>query len=522
MESSASVKAGAVLGNYKLTRALGRGGMGVVFEALDLRDNQPAAVKILHGNARDAMVAQAFVRFAMEVQAVKRINHPNVVRLLDTGHHTSGDGTQLAYYAMEKVEGLTLAELVARLGTVPVAAACVIIRQAALALQAAHAQGIIHRDVKPENLMLAQDGRVVVLDFGICKFADIHNVTSAGQVMGTSRYLTPEHLCGLPTDARSDVFALGAVLFFLCTGSHLRESAAVADLMTLMSTGADLKRVQQADLPPEARRVLNNALAQDAVHRYPSAQALADALQQAVEKLSTLDAAGHIGLLLDSLKEVPAAPPSDEETWSEPTDRHALPAAPAHKMAATLEALQDWRRRLQPGLQAAVDNGQALRLVAVGIAAVLLLGLATWGMRKPPAPRPSARATPSTPSTPAPRVAPSRPAQATPIAPSWEPRQETPVAQPAAPVVPAAAPAPTAAFIPEPVAPPPQAAPEQPAPAEARLVDAPLFANDRNVDNQPLRVNEASQETDAQRRIRECAERATAMGSPLGTCPATP
>lgn len=507
--SRLTVREGAVLGGYRLGKALGRGGMGVVYAATDLRTGEQAAVKVLRGSMDDPQVAKAFARFELEVRAVQQIRHPGVVRFRSTGHHEGDDGAHVAYYAMERVDGVTLAEVVARTGAVPPAAAAAMVGQAARALGAAHATGVIHRDVKPENVMLARDGRVVVLDFGICKFDDVSNLTAAGQVMGTGRYLTPEHLAGITPDERSDVFALGALLFFLATGTHLRASAAVEDLIIGMQQGADLRRVQQSGLPPEVRKVLNNALARDPAHRYPAADVLAGALDDVVRRLSTLEPQGHIALLLDALSAPAAtAPPVDGER----TDEHAVVPAAAPSPWETVRA-----RLRQTG-----SRRVALAAAAVAGVLVLALGLGLARRRPPPASRPAATApAPSRqPADPVPTPAPAHAVEVAPAAalPSAAPAYVPPPSEwPAAP----APPAPAAPDLPPeaavaPPAPVTRDAPVTPPEAPPLVVGGPGGAAPAGTG---LRVGDRAPMTAEQQRALACAEWAAAVGAPPGSCP---
>ncbi|MEW5851994.1 MAG: serine/threonine-protein kinase [Myxococcota bacterium] len=289
------LRVGRTVGDYVLLSELGRGGFGIVFEAKDLRDNSRVALKTLRADLSSAQGQRALTRFLLEVRAVRQIKHPNVVKLIDAGRVDGDDGSVLAYYAMELLQGETLDQLVRTKGPMDALAAASVIRQAAVGLYTAHAQGIIHRDIKPGNIMLVTGGRAVVTDFGVCKILELQNVTTAGQVVGTARYLSPEQFLGITVDARSDVFALGALLFFLLTGEHLRISKDLVTLSRQVTRGEDVKRVkEQPNLLPSFRKVLIVACAQDPAHRYQSALDLAHALEEACLKKDVLNRFGKV------------------------------------------------------------------------------------------------------------------------------------------------------------------------------------------------------------------------------------
>lgn len=280
--ASPSLSLGRSVGQYRLLSELGRGGFGVVYEAEHLPSGVRVALKTLQANLGNPQGQRALQRFLMEVRAVRQIRHPNVVRYIDGGQLTADDGSVLAYYAMELLPGETLDTLVRRDGPMHAVEAANIIRQSAVALYTAHQMGIIHRDVKPGNIMLAPSGRAVVTDFGVCKILETQAVTTAGQVVGTARYLSPEQFAGQPVDARSDIFALGALMFFLITGEHLRLAKDLLVLSRAVAANEDHKRVKEATgIPAPLRKVMLKATAKDTAGRYADALQLAHALEEA-------------------------------------------------------------------------------------------------------------------------------------------------------------------------------------------------------------------------------------------------
>ena len=206
----------ARLGQYEIIERIGRGGMGTVYKALHPHLKRIVAVKVLpQERLRDP---QAVVRFKREMEAVGRLDHPHLVRAHDAGE---ADGQH--FLVMEYLDGTDLRKLARERGPLPVADACEFIRQAALGLQHAHEHGLVHRDVKPSNLMITSDGTVKVLDLGLARLMDeaipAGDMTSAGQIVGTADFIAPEQ--GQDTrnaDARSDIYSLGCTLYYLLAG----------------------------------------------------------------------------------------------------------------------------------------------------------------------------------------------------------------------------------------------------------------------------------------------------------------
>lgn len=207
---------GRALGEYLLIEELGQGGMGRIFKALHTKLDRIVAVKVLTGRRREDR--HAIARFEREMKAVGGLVHPNIVQAHDAREI---DGTQLLI--MEFVDGLDLAKTVERVGSLPVAEACELIRQTALALQCAHEHGLIHRDIKPSNIMLSRTGEVKLLDLGLARFQTEASagdaMTEEGQVMGTVDYIAPEQASGSSSvDIRADLYSLGCSLYYLLTG----------------------------------------------------------------------------------------------------------------------------------------------------------------------------------------------------------------------------------------------------------------------------------------------------------------
>jgi serine/threonine-protein kinase len=268
------------LGRYRLKRRLASGGMGEVWVAYHSGLKRDVAVKILRPDAQDRL-GSAVTRFEREVRATTELAHPNTVRVFDYG--VTEDG--LWYYVMELLEGENLRTHVERMGPVPAARAVHLIGQAARALGEAHERGIVHRDIKPENLFLTSLGGehdfVKVLDFGIAKVTDVDStMTGTGWVLGTPAWLSPEAAQGKEVDVRSDVYALGAVLYFLLSGSPPFdcENAAMTMMAHISRTPDPPSAKLGKPLPTDVEAVVLRALSKDPCDRYASASELALAL----------------------------------------------------------------------------------------------------------------------------------------------------------------------------------------------------------------------------------------------------
>jgi serine/threonine-protein kinase len=258
-------------GRYELGRVLGSGGMATVYLAGDLMLERRVAVKVLDAScARDPLTV---ARFRAEACTAASLSHPNIVAVFD-----SGSDAGMHYLVMEYVPGQTLAQLLRRQGPLPPRWAAELTSQACAALAAAHAKGVVHRDVKPGNLLLGGDGRVKVADFGIATAAPAPAVLDNGKVLGTAAYVSPEQAQGEPVDARSDVYALGCVLYELLTGAPPFGSAAGS-----LPVAIAVRQVSELPEPPSRRNpripapmdaVVLTAMAKQPDQRYQSTQAM--------------------------------------------------------------------------------------------------------------------------------------------------------------------------------------------------------------------------------------------------------
>src|SRR3984957_10028167 len=215
------------IGRYLVTGELGRGAMGIVYEAVDPLIGRKVAVKVIHLQAfADAGEAQ-FLRDRLfrEARSAGALSHPGIVVVFDVGQE--GD---LAFIAMERVEGVSLYQVLASGRKIQRTEAFDILRQAAAALDYAHRNGVVHRDIKPANIMLDKGVTVKVADFGIAKITSTEHHTVTGMVMGTPSYMSPEQIEALPADGRSDQFSLAVVAYELLTGRRPFQSDSLATL----------------------------------------------------------------------------------------------------------------------------------------------------------------------------------------------------------------------------------------------------------------------------------------------------
>jgi beta-lactam-binding protein with PASTA domain/tRNA A-37 threonylcarbamoyl transferase component Bud32 len=254
-------------GRYRIERELGRGGMAKVFEGTDAVLGRQVAVKILAPQFADD---EGFVqRFRREAQAAARLSNPNLVSVYDTG-----DEGGVHYIVMEYVEGKTLADYLAGGGRIMSDRAIEVSEAVANALSAAHAQGVIHRDIKPGNIMLTPTGQVKVTDFGIARMTTTaETVAQTAAVLGTASYLSPEQAQGQPVDGRSDIYSLGCVLYEMVTGRppFLGDSpVAVASKQVLEQPLTPSKL--NPDVTPDLDAVILRALAKNPANRYQSAE----------------------------------------------------------------------------------------------------------------------------------------------------------------------------------------------------------------------------------------------------------
>ena len=270
------------LGRYRLEEVLGHGGMAIVYRAWDEELERPVAVKVLADNlARDEPLRRRFLR---EARTAARLAHPNIVELYDSGEQ---DGR--LYIVMEYLKGETLAEILGRRRTLPAAEATPLTLQICAGLEHAHSRGIVHRDVKPQNLLVQGDGTLKIADFGIAKPDGATTLTEAGGIIGTAAYLAPEQLAGDRITPATDIYALGAVVYEMLTG---RTPHAVETITQLISRPQDEPippvRELAPEVSPELESVVMRCLARLPRYRPASAAEIAGQLDPATEATAVL------------------------------------------------------------------------------------------------------------------------------------------------------------------------------------------------------------------------------------------
>lgn len=273
---------------YYLESKLGVGGMGTVYRARRLLIGDTVAVKVLH--PEQMADSTAVERFRREAQTAARLKHPNIVTVYDFG--VSNDG--LAYLVMELAEGESLSRLIEQQGTLPEATAAEIIRQVCAAMDEAHRQGVVHRDIKPDNIlvrMMPDEIRVKVLDFGIAAVHDITTIklTRTGSIVGTPHYMSPEQCMGEELDGRSDIYGLGIVLFEMLTGVvPFNSPTPTAIVVQQVNQAPPRLRTLNANISPAVETVVLHALEKQREARPQTAGDLARELMAAINNISPL------------------------------------------------------------------------------------------------------------------------------------------------------------------------------------------------------------------------------------------
>ncbi|CAG0991358.1 partial serine/threonine protein kinase, bacterial, partial [Anaerolineae bacterium] len=276
------------LGKYEVIERLGRGGMAEVYRAYHVSLDRYVAIKVLHAFLADD--PEFKTRFEKEARNIARLKHPNIVQVYD---FETDEALESYYMVMELVEGPTLKGPLFRLNEqgelMPLNEALRIVREAAGALAYAHSQGMIHRDVKPANLMLDRDNRVVLADFGIAKIVTGIQFTASGGMVGTPAYMAPEQGLGDAGDERSDLYSLGVILFQLVTGRLPYDAETpLAVILKHLNEPIPSARRLNPDLPPSIDVVITRLLAKDADDRYQSANELIADLEK-VERGETVE-----------------------------------------------------------------------------------------------------------------------------------------------------------------------------------------------------------------------------------------
>src|SRR5574341_93577 len=275
----------AIAGRYSLERELGRGGMGVVYLAREVRLDRPVAIKLLPpSKASDPKLRERFLR---EARTAAKLSHPNIIPI-----HAVEEIGEFVFFAMAYIEGETLTERVRRRGPMAPSDASRVLRDVAWALAYAHQQGVIHRDVKPDNILLESTGRVLVADFGIASVVQGAGALTGGEVIGTPEFMSPEQALGEPVDARSDLYSLGVVGYFAFSGTLPFEADRATDVLAKQVTAPAPPLTSAAPLVPRRlAQAIDRCLAKERDERPDGPAALAEQLSHALEQRRELPVA---------------------------------------------------------------------------------------------------------------------------------------------------------------------------------------------------------------------------------------
>src|SRR4051812_36658100 len=324
-------------GRYRLDRRLGAGGMSTVFLAIDTVLEREVAVKLLAEHLADDEV---FVqRFRHEALAAARLQHPNIVQVFDSGHDQA---SHRHYIVMEYVDGPSCADLLREHGQLGIDDTVRIIVEACHGLDYAHRAGVVHRDVKPGNLLISNEtGAVKLADFGIAKAAEQTRVTQVGSVLGTAAYLSPEQAQGQEAGPSSDIYSLGVCAYQLLTGRLPYEYSSLTELaLKQQNEGFEPIRNHRREVPAELDRAIQLCLSRDPNARYGSALELAEALEadveadvtQATRRLETIMAAGSEDAT-QAMAQTQAIPQGDVPSHLMPDRTQAIPPAARRRTA---------------------------------------------------------------------------------------------------------------------------------------------------------------------------------------------
>ena len=352
------------LGRYQIVREIARSN-DIVYEARDPIMGRRVALKELAvpANLQGAARRERIERFYREAKAAGSLTHPNIVTIYEVGEENGRH-----FIAMEYLEGQSLRDVLQVRGTLPVPEALRIAQAIAAALQYAHRHGVIHRDVKPDNVHLLPDGRIKLTDFGIARLMFEASLTADGQVFGTPSYMSPEQVAGKPLDPRSDLFSLGVMLYEMVTG---RKPFTGDSVVTITYNIMNLDPTAPPGVPPAVQAIIRRAMAKDPAQRYPDAGAMARDLEVALSHRS-----GAMGPA--AVASPQAAAPIPPAFNSRPSTLNPFAGLRPDDLLLALPAPRPARfRRPRPSLSPVARAWITAILVSVLAAAVVLTGV--WG-----------------------------------------------------------------------------------------------------------------------------------------------
>ncbi len=298
-------RVGTVLGGrYRLDAVIGKGGMSTVYRAFDLVLERPVAVKVMHREI--AADADQLERFRREARAVAQLSHPHIVTVIDAGEELEADAGATPYIVFEYVEGQTLKTAIRRAGALEVTSALAYAIEIGRALAAAHERHIVHRDVKPQNVLVTAEGTAKITDFGIARTLTEQGLTVDGRVLGTTDYVSPEQALGHPVTGQSDVYSLGVVLYEMLTGEipFTGPNPVAVAMRHVRETIPDVQR-RRPEVSAATAAVVDRATAKDLAVRYPDMAALLADLEEALAT-ETARAGQATGEVTSVLRTLPA------------------------------------------------------------------------------------------------------------------------------------------------------------------------------------------------------------------------
>src|SRR6476646_8383694 len=289
-------------GRYRLDAQIGRGGMSTVYRAFDTVLERAVAIKLMHREI--ASDSDQLERFRREARSVARLNHPHIVTVIDAGEEAAEDGGSTPYIGLEFVEGETLKDLIRREGALDIPQAIAYAIEIARALGAAHERMIVHRDVKPQNVLIGEEGGAKITDFGIARTLTEEGLTVPGRVLGTTDYVSPEQALGQPVTGQSDLYSLGVVLYEMLTGRvPFSGETPVAVAMSHVREQIPDVQLLRGEVSAATASVVDRAVAKDLDWRYPDADSMVADLEEvlAIEASRAGQATGEATSVLRTL-----------------------------------------------------------------------------------------------------------------------------------------------------------------------------------------------------------------------------
>ncbi|HET7500859.1 MAG TPA: serine/threonine-protein kinase [Kofleriaceae bacterium] len=386
------IQVGQVLDKYELLERVGQGGMAIVYRGIDRQLKRVVAIKVLHKHLADYQEARD--RFEREAQAVAKLRHENIVEIFDYSGSDEAEAAGSSYIVTEFIDGQTLKQCVTERPITYPEIGAMLVLQVCRALAHAHAAGILHRDVKPENIMVRTDGVVKLMDFGISHMVDLERLTVTGQLLGSPAYMAPEHVEGRPLDFRTDVFAIGIVLYQLTVGKLPFEGKNPHEVLKRI---AECRFVDPRQANPRIGnrlgRIILRAMAAQPADRFPAIGEMVIALEGYLEETGVPHdkVAGELGRYFQA----PAAyEQALKDRMIDHLTRRGQKQLADNDRAAALDVF-DRVLTIDPNNARVIDildginRRNRLRRHAIAAAFVAVLGVCAWGVHRNAQPPPA-------------------------------------------------------------------------------------------------------------------------------------